>query len=454
MNELQERLRDLQPHQLTFEGLEKVVQSIAFDQLDYETHLPKPTRADDYARNILVLDPLECVLIYWPPGVHSAIHHHEGFYGYVQVLKGAFEDIVYDWNGEVLREKKVSHCLEGGLIDEPDGVIHQLGNASEEEGAVTMHFYYPALETMEGMRIFDLEQRRLGILNEQGSTASWSNPPEAFERIDENAFTYEPPHRSHKIVLVKPKPDPDTIAEFLADYYDEQAHEYDDFDLMDPTRRPYTKTIDRLVAEGLKKHPIKSMLAIAVGTGRRAIDIREQSGLDYGITGIDMSNEMCGLAAQKGIRTHHGTWMGVDMDADAQFDVATFLYAFGHIPTDELRRSTLRKLHQHLKPGARFYFDAFNVEDESEWGPKALAAYQNERMDKFGYEPGDVFYQKTGGAAIAFLHYFSEGKLRELLKDCGFSIASVRYVGYVRRSGEIVESPKEGFFFVEAVCEK
>ena len=52
-----------------------------------------------------------------------------------------------------------------------------------------------------------------------------------------------------------------------------------------------------------------------------------------------------------------------------------FLYAFGHIPTDLERRESLEKVFAALRPGGRFYFDVFNLDNANEWGPDALSGF-------------------------------------------------------------------------------
>ncbi len=450
MQSLLDALSSLEEKDLTYTALGQWVRAFPFRELTYKPHLPQAESKNDYARHILTLDPLEAVLIYWPPGVRSAIHHHEGFYGYVVVLEGMLQDRTFTFRDKVLKEDRVLQAFAGGIIDEPDGVIHELGNIDPEQPAVTLHLYYPALETLEGLRIFDLDNRRIGTLNETAPTASWQNPVDCFTAIEEEAFALAKPASSHRMVLVQPKPDPETIYAMLARYYDEQAHEYDNFDLEHKTRKPYTETINRLIGQDLCRQHAHQVLDVAVGTGRRAVAIRTMAQCDYDITGVDMSREMCHIAGQRGIDARHGRWLDIDL-GEEQFDAATFLYAFGHIATSELRLQTLQKIYRHLKPGGRLYLDLFNLHDQSEWGPAALQAFEEQHLERYGYEKGDVFYKKTGGTASAFVHYFTEEGARALLQAAGFTIASIQYIGYVHDAGKIVDDAQKGFFFITAV---
>lgn len=450
MHSLLAALQELPQETLSFEALGRWVRQFPFDTLPYKDYLPTIDRTDDYSRNILTLEPLEAVLIYWPPEVRSAIHHHQGFYGYVVVLEGMLQDRTFTEKGDTLHEGRLMQAFAGGIIDEPDGVIHELGNVSPRQPAVTLHLYYPALETMAGMRIFDLAQQRVGVLNATAANASWANPDSAFASIQSNAFTYVPPRASHRMVVVQPKPAPDVIYRMLAEYYDEQAHSYDLFDLEHATRQPYTETINRLIGEDLCGRHTAQLLDVAVGTGRRALSIRHHAQCEYAITGVDMSAEMCAIARQRGIHAIHGRWLDVNPGPANHFDAVTFLYAFGHIATHALRVATLQKIYRHLQPGGRLYIDLFNAHDRHEWGPKALEAFDQRHLEKEGYERGDVFYQKTGGQAIAFVHYFTEEGVRQLLTEVGFRLVRLQYIGYVHRSGEVVDTSTDGFFFVIA----
>lgn len=435
----------------SYQPLGKFVYQFDFKKLEFRKLIPQPEAPGTYARNILLEDPVEVVLLYWPPETASAIHHHEGFYGYVAVLEGSCQETTYQLTGDKMTEKSVQQCFAGGIINEPDGVIHKLANPSEKAPLVTLHIYYPPVESMEDLRIFDIENGRIGVLGKEAPTASWTTPSQHFKEIQDNAFTFEDRQQSHTMVTVKPKPDSDTIGQMVTAYYDEQAHDYDNFDLEHPTRKPYTETINDLIAEEVAQMDhLTKYLSIASGTGRRAIDIRKKANKKFAIYGVDMSKEMCSIAAKKGIFTANNSWLNAEVEEHGPFDVVTFLYGFGHIANVKRRKETLQKIHKVLKPGGYFYFDAFNLEDQNEWGPAALKAYEEQHLDKYGYERGDLFYQKTGGLATAFLHYFTENELIDLVESAGFRIEDIKYIGYVTKSGEIVKSKTEGFFFVKA----
>ena len=186
-------LKQLKDHSpLDYEALGALLKEIDFATVYYESLLPNISSSDTYSRNILTLNPIEVVLIHWPTNVSSAVHRHDGFWGYVAVLSGSCENVEYLYKEGVISEIHRMKFLKGGLIPEPDGTLHKMYNPSGEESLVTAHFYYPPLENMDNMVIYNLENQRIGTLNDKASTASWSEPDEHFKSIQENAFKFVP----------------------------------------------------------------------------------------------------------------------------------------------------------------------------------------------------------------------------------------------------------------------
>jgi len=235
-------------------------------------------------------------------------------------------------------------------------------------------------------------------------------------------------------------------------YFSEQATDYDSLDQEDNSRSAYTSKINQLIAEDFKRESqIRNLLSVACGTGRRYLDIKAHSGVDFDIVGVDISDEMCGIAEQRGIDTICSTWLDANLESGQKFDAATILYAFGHVATTEDRMKSLKKIYECLNVGAALYLDVFNVNDKNEWGPQAVKFYEKRKLEKFGYDAGDVFYKKMEGSEIAFLHYFSVQEISELLISAGFRVEEVKHVGYVERAGEILNGEDEGALYIKAI---
>ena len=84
----------------------------------------------------------------------------KGFWGYVLCVQGEVENVEYTYDEETreLRERGALCVKAGGVLPEPDGTIHKIVNPSSEHPLVTVHFYAPALEDLDGMVLFDAER--------------------------------------------------------------------------------------------------------------------------------------------------------------------------------------------------------------------------------------------------------------------------------------------------------
>jgi ubiquinone/menaquinone biosynthesis C-methylase UbiE len=438
----------------SFDKLGGFVRNIDINGLEFSHLIPQIVDRDNYARNILMMHPIEVGLLHWPAGVESAVHHHQGFYGYVIVLEGELDNIEYGFENDQLTEKLGVRGRKGGILPETDGVIHKLANPSATKAAVTLHIYYPPLESFEGMKIFDLENKKIAILSAEAKTASWSEPTASYSSIQENAFSYKSrleQQSSHYVYPVLPKPTDEEIYAMLGDYYNEQAQEYDDFDATHAKRSAYVAALNKIIAEDfIQNNGLEKMLALACGTGRRALDIQQLSNKNYHIVGVDLSPEMAEMATQNGLEAFNCRWLKCDLPY-RDFDAATFLYAFGHICTMQERKEALQKIHKHLKTGAALYFDVFNLQDSNEWGPQATEIFTTLQLDNMGYQLGDIFYKKTGGDAIAYLHYFDKTELNQLLTDCGYRVEWIKHIGYSYKPGEELTEAEGGKLFIKAV---
>jgi len=437
---------------ITFETLTDFVLSTDFSKLDVESHIPDEIHGD-YSRNIMLLDPLEVVVIYWPPQIESAIHHHEDFFGHVVVTQGQLSNVEYSLNDGVMREERITDAGPFGVLPEEEGVIHKLWNRSEEP-AVSIHFYYPTLESFDKMEIFDITTERKGILNDKAVAASWQSPDDHFHSIENDAYTFiepgsEPNGKSHRIHPVIPKPDKAVIVQNITRYYQEQAEHYDSFDLKHASRKAYINRINELVAHQLQSLKAENVLHLASGTGRRAKKIQNLTGINYRVLLADVSPAMLAKAKKYGYEYLIGDVMSLDLE-NSKYDACTMLYAFGHITSSEERLNVAQNVYRWLKPGGCFLVDVFNLHNKNEWGPASLETYRKMHLDQFGYEKGDVFYVKNGGKEVAFLHYFEEAELIHLFESAGFEIEFISYVGYAKRSGELLEDKNQGSFFVTA----
>lgn len=458
MKALLESIQTQTPKAFDFEWLGQWVRGLKLDEIDVAPHIPSiKGMTDNYARNILLMDPFEVVVLHWPPGVESAIHHHDGFWGYVLCVSGEVENVEYRYDAasKTLKEGCALRVSAGGVLPEPDGTIHKIVNPSLDKPLVTIHFYAPALETLDGMVIFDAEKGWRGELNDKATTASFNQSDAGFRTLKKDAFEFVPiravpGNRTHRLYPLIPKPSESDILSALQGYYSEQAEAYDHLDKDSEKRSAYTDCINRLIAEDLRELQPNSVLHIACGTGRRAEAIRSAAQLSYSMDGVDISLSMAEQAQERGVRTRIGHWNEMAIEPN-QYGAVTFLYAFGHIPNAEERKKSLLKVSESLDAGGRFYFDVFNVENSFEWGPEAVRLYEELGLDQEGYEKGDLFYKRHGGQTVAFLHYCAEKDIVQLVESCGLQVTAVHKIGYVRRPGECLDAAElEGNLLIVA----
>lgn len=437
---------------LSIQQLYSIVQKLQLEGFNYREILPKNPKSKTYLRKQLQIEHLECILIYWPPQVQSAIHQHTNFFGVVKILEGTLDNNHYYFENHQLTNLGFERFLESALIKEPSNTIHRLSN-SNNKGAYSLHFYFPKKRTLEQVKIFNPESQSIATLNQNASSASWNEPNSSFLNLEENAFEYinfeNYKKSSHAVSLVYPKPKPEIINQMIVEYYNEQAKNYDNFDTENITRDNYTKKVNHLIAKHLQKtQTIENVLDVACGTGRRALQIRSLSEKNYQISGVDISSEMCCEAEQKGIQCLTESWLNCEIQEN--FDAITWLYAFGHIPSNERRIDSLKKVYMYLKKGGFFYFDLFNLNNENEWGPQAEKYFHENNLEKHAYDLGDVFYRLTIGKRVAFLHYFTEKEITALLVSIGFKIIKIHYIGYVKNPGELVQNKNSGNIFIIA----
>ena len=119
MKEIIKQIKDFNQN-VSFESLGKFVESIDFNNINYRKDIVNPDTVGDYGRNILELNPFECVLINWPPGVESSVHHHQGLFGYVLVLEGELDNISYKEENNELIEFKSEKYITKGIMPEED----------------------------------------------------------------------------------------------------------------------------------------------------------------------------------------------------------------------------------------------------------------------------------------------------------------------------------------------
>lgn len=110
-------------------------------------------------------------LLGWRPGDSTPIHDHDDSEAGVCVLRGVVGENVYHHHQDKFLSTVTREFLEGSVVTLGSPYIHRMyGLDDGPELAVTVHGYYPALNSME---FYDIQG---GLLVKSGS---WSDAPKA-----------------------------------------------------------------------------------------------------------------------------------------------------------------------------------------------------------------------------------------------------------------------------------
>ena len=435
----------------TIEDIWKYLEAVDAEELLSSLDFPLVPQGS-YSRLPLLTEPFEVTAIKWPSYSKSAIHKHDGFFGAVRVLSGKIINRAYRHELHVLKEIEVTEFTTGGIVEEPDGTIHLLENPLKTP-SISLHVYYPTITSFEDMRLYNIEERAIGVLGSGAQGASWKSEVSGhFKRIQENAFKYSGIGEtdSHYISPIVPKPAKNEILDELSGYYNEQAKVYDGNDLNIKWRKDYTEGVNRIIAVELMKLDIQDYMALCCGTGRRPIEIRDLTGKNFEIYGVDISEKMIQESNARGLRTKLGDITSLEFDFDQNYDCITYLYAFGHLTCRSDRVEALKKCKSHLHSGGVFFADLFCVRNVFEWGDEIQRIHAKYRLEEQGYEPGDVFYKRSEGEHRAFLHYFTREEIVDLFQEAGFEHIEIHKIGYTQRSGQLHDTSDEGMYWVKA----
>ncbi len=156
-----------------------------FDFEDYDaafdisgTNVPEKT----YVRIPIYKDSCCAILMLWGVNNKAAIHDHLNYDGLIKVLKGNLTEISYVEDGNFIKYEGEGTASEGAIFPEDLGGIHSVVNNSTEV-SVSLHIYHTPQTSLKGVRLFDVENKKIAYLNEKATSCSWNLPEESFEKI-------------------------------------------------------------------------------------------------------------------------------------------------------------------------------------------------------------------------------------------------------------------------------
>ena len=142
-------------------------------EIPNKKYLRLPVFNNDYCVAILML---------WGVENKTAIHDHGNYEGKIKVLKGNLTEIYYKDTSEFIEYEGEGVANEGVVFSEDYGGIHSIVN-NDATFSVSLHIYKTKQLNLNGVRIFDIENKKWAVLTDKASSCSWNLPEEAFEKI-------------------------------------------------------------------------------------------------------------------------------------------------------------------------------------------------------------------------------------------------------------------------------
>lgn len=122
------------------------------------------------------------ILMLWGINNKTAIHDHKNYDGKIKVLKGNLTEIFYKETNDFIEYEGQGIANEGVIFSEDFGGIHSIVN-NDATFSVSLHIYQTPQLNLNGVRIFDIENKKWAILNDKATSCSWNLPKDAYKDI-------------------------------------------------------------------------------------------------------------------------------------------------------------------------------------------------------------------------------------------------------------------------------
>ena len=122
------------------------------------------------------------ILMLWGVNNKTAVHDHKNYEGKIKVLKGELTEVYYKETKDFIEFEGAGVAIEGLVFEEEKGGIHSIVN-NKNALSVSLHIYKTSELNLDGVRIFDVENKKWAVLNDKAPSCTWNLPEEAFEKI-------------------------------------------------------------------------------------------------------------------------------------------------------------------------------------------------------------------------------------------------------------------------------
>ena len=122
------------------------------------------------------------ILMLWGVNNKTAVHDHKNYEGKIKVLKGELTEVYYKETKDFIEFEGAGVAIEGLVFEEEKGGIHSIVN-NKNALSVSLHIYKTTELNLDGVRIFDVENKKWAVLTDKAPSCTWNLPEEAFEKI-------------------------------------------------------------------------------------------------------------------------------------------------------------------------------------------------------------------------------------------------------------------------------
>ena len=181
---LNNTLENIKNKSLSYDEVSEIL--FSFDFQDYneifkinELNIPEKTY-----RRLPVFNNENCVaiLMLWGINNKTAVHDHKNYEGKIKVLKGELTEVYYKETKNFIEYEGAGVAMEGLVFEEEKGGIHSMVN-NKSTLSVSLHIYKTSELNLDGVRIFDVENKKWAVLTDKAPSCTWNLPEEAFEKI-------------------------------------------------------------------------------------------------------------------------------------------------------------------------------------------------------------------------------------------------------------------------------
>lgn len=151
-----------------------------FDELFQIGPLEVPN--ETFMRLPVYHDEFVATLKIWGVNNYSAIRDHSNYDAKIKVLKGSLTEASYRENSNFIEYDSKATARAGDVLVEEQTDINSIINNSEGI-SVSLHIYRTPKLWVEGVRIFDTENRKIAYLSSEAKACSWNLPENHYKKI-------------------------------------------------------------------------------------------------------------------------------------------------------------------------------------------------------------------------------------------------------------------------------